>query len=164
MVDTLVALLLMPESVEEALRSDGTPFVIVTDADIRDGHLLMPDGTPRYLIVISLASEAIGDDEIAPLRNYVSAGGFLFVGSSAFTRRPNGTSRGDFALAAEMGLHIATPGLENWMQDNNFNKQIDHRLVSHMPSGVLEWYMPLTSQDVSGGSRDLPPSIVPALE
>ena len=68
----------MYESLKEALRSDGTPFVEVTDADISAGRLLNADGTPRYPIVISLASEAIRDDEIAPLRSYVTAGGFLF--------------------------------------------------------------------------------------
>ena len=80
----------MPESVKEALRSDGIRFVVVTDADITAGNLRNSDGTPRYPIVISLASEAIRDDEVAPLRNYVAAGGFLFIGSSAFTRNPNG--------------------------------------------------------------------------
>jgi len=47
--------LVMPESVKEALQSDGTPFVVVTDADILDGELLT-DGKPRFPIVISLAS------------------------------------------------------------------------------------------------------------
>ena len=142
----------MPESVKEALRSDGTRFVVVTDSDISAGNLLMPDGTPRYPIVISLASEAIRDDEISPLRDYVAAGGFLFVGSSAFTRRPDGTSRGDFALAGEMGLHTTSAGLEDWQLDNDFSKQIDHRLVSHIPSGYLEWDMPQTSEDISWGT------------
>ena len=141
----------MPESVKEALRSDGTPFVIVTDADITAGVLLMPDGKPRYPIVISLASEAIRDDEIGPLRAYVAAGGFLFVGSSAFTRRPNGTSRGDFALAAEMGLHTVSGDLENWVQENDLEKSIDHRLVSHITAPYLTWEMPLTSEDISWG-------------
>ena len=73
----------MYESLKEALRSDGTPFVTVSDADIAAGAWLNSDGSPKYSIVISLASEAIADTEIAPLRNYVAAGGFLFVGSSA---------------------------------------------------------------------------------
>ena len=142
----------MPESVKEALRSDGTRFVVVSDADISAGNLLLPDGTPRYPIVISLASEAIRDDEISPLRDYVAAGGFLLVGSSAFTRHPDGTSRGDFALAGEMGLHTTSAGLDNWQVDNNFSKQIDHRLVSHIPSGDLSWEMPQTSEDISWGT------------
>ena len=102
----------MPESLKEALRSDGTPFVEVSDADIAAGRLLYPDGSPRYPILISLAAEAIANNEIAPLRDYVAAGGILFVGSSAFTRNPDGTTRGDFALANEMGLHMVTPASE----------------------------------------------------
>ena len=141
----------MPESLKEALRSDGTPFVVVTDADITAGNLLLPNGTPRYPIVISLAAEAVRDDEIEPLRDYVDAGGFLFVGSSAFTRRPDGTGRGDFALAAEMGLHAATAGLDNWESSSDFAKLVDHRLISHIPFGDLEWEMPLTAEDISWG-------------
>ena len=82
----------MSESVKEALRSDGTPFVIVTDADITAGNLLNSDGTPKYPILISLASESIRDDEVSPLTGYVSAGGFLLMGSSSFTRHPDGTT------------------------------------------------------------------------
>ena len=89
----------MPESVKEALRSDGTAFKVVGDADISAGRLLDANGRPKYPILISLASEAIRDDEIAQLTNYVAAGGFLLVGSSAFTRNTNGTTRGDFAFA-----------------------------------------------------------------
>ena len=102
------------ESLKDALRSDGTPFVEVSDSDIASGLLLNSDGSPRYPIVISLASEAMSNTEVAPLRAYVNAGGFLFVGSSSFTRNPNGTTRGDFALASEMGLHMTNASLQNW--------------------------------------------------
>ena len=37
----------MHESLKEALRSDGTPFVTVSDADIAAGRLLNPDGSPN---------------------------------------------------------------------------------------------------------------------
>jgi len=133
----------MYESLEEALRSDGTPFTTVSDGDISAGRLLNPDGSPKYPIVISLASEAIADTEIVPLRSYVAAGGFLFVGSSAFTRNPNGTTRGDFALANEVGLHMANSSLQNWYQNTTFRKVTEHRLVSHIPTGTLTWRMPL---------------------
>ena len=141
----------MYESLKEALRSDGTPFVEVTDEDIRNGWLINPDGSPRYPIVISLASEAISNDEVAPLRNYVTAGGFLFVGSSSFTRNPDGTTRTDFALAAEMGLHVASANLQNWYQNATFSKVIDHRLVAHIPTGDLSWHMPLAADEISWG-------------
>ncbi|MGO9008551.1 MAG: beta strand repeat-containing protein, partial [Bryobacteraceae bacterium] len=141
----------MYQSLEEALTSDGTPFVVVTDADISAGSLLTPNGLPAYPIVISLASEAISSTEITPLLNYVGAGGFLFVGSSSFTRNPNGTSLGDFALANQMGLHMANASLQNWQQDLTFTNKIQHQLVSHIPSGTLTWIMPLTSDDIPWG-------------
>ncbi len=141
----------MPESLKEALRSDGTPFVEVSDADIAAGRLLNPDGSHRYPIVISLASEAIADNEIAPLREYVAAGGMLFIGSSAFTRSPDGTTRGDFALAREMGLHMVKGSLQNWYKNLHFSKVADHRLVADIPSGTIAWRGPLTSKEIPLG-------------
>ncbi|WP_157046190.1 Ig-like domain-containing protein [Geotalea uraniireducens] len=119
--------------------------------------MLNPDGSPRYPILISLASEAIADYEISPLRNYVSAGGFVFVGSSAFTRYPDGTNRGDFALAGEMGLHMANSNQTesnnwNWYGNKHFTKTTDHRLTSHIPSGTLVWNAPLTSEEIPWGN------------
>src|SRR5437868_1663291 len=124
----------MPESVKEALRSDGTAFTVVGDSNIVAG-LLLTNGLPRYPIVFSLASEAIRNEEIAQFTNYVAAGGFLVVGSSAFTRNTNGTSRGDFAFANELGLHMVAPGLTNWTVNNTFTttNQPAHRLISHIP-------------------------------
>ena len=108
-VDHVLALLRGVSESEEALKADGTPFVEVSDAEIAAGELLTTGVKPRFPIVISLAAEAVADDEIAPLRSYVSAGGFLMVGSSSFTRNTSGTTRGDFALGAEMGLRMTTP-------------------------------------------------------
>jgi hypothetical protein len=142
----------MPESLKEALRSDGTAFEVVSDADIASGKLLDASGRPRYPIVISLASEAVADAEIGPLTNYVAAGGFLFVGSSAFTRNTNGTTRGDFAIANQMGVHSFAPGLTNWRANSTFLKQADHRLVSHIPSGQpLYWEMPSSGDEIPWG-------------
>ena len=139
------------ESLMEAFRADGTPFVQVSDADIATGGLLSPDGSPKYPIVFSLASEAVQDDEIAPLRNYVASGGFLFVGSSSFTRYPDGRTRGDFTLAPEMGVHMYLRNLENWRRNQSFIKVVDHRLVSHIPSGTLLWRMPLNDEEIPWG-------------
>lgn len=135
------------ESLKEALRSDGTPFVEVSDGDIATGRLSNPDGSPRYPILISLASEAIDDNEISPLRDYVSSGGFLLVGSSSLTRYPDGTQRGDFALADEMGLHMANSSLAetnnwNWYDNRHFTKSADHWLTRHVPTGTLNWNGP----------------------
>jgi hypothetical protein len=139
----------MPDSVKETLRSDGTAFNVVGDADINAGALLDTNGRPAYPIVISLASEAASDGEIVQLTNYVAAGGYLLVGSSAFTRHPDGTTRGDFALANEMGVHMVHTNLQNWTDNSTFSKTVDHRLVSHIPGGVLTWQMPAAADEVS---------------
>src|ERR1700733_8641566 len=112
----------MPESLKEAMRSDGTAFTVIGDSNIITG-LLQPNGAPKYPIVISFASEAMNDAEIAPLTNYVAAGGFLVMGGSAFTRTTNGTSRGDFALATQMGVHMFVNGLTNWTGNSTFTRQ-----------------------------------------
>ncbi|MCB0159800.1 MAG: hypothetical protein KDD83_16830, partial [Caldilineaceae bacterium] len=142
----------MAESVKEALRADGTPYVIVTDAEIAANALLQPDGSPKYPIVISLAAEAIHDNAVGPLRAYVNAGGFLFVGSSSFTRNPDGTTRGNFALSSEMGLRSTGANLQNWYENRIFTKTADHRLTTHIPGGTLNWHFPLTAEEIPLGT------------
>jgi hypothetical protein len=141
----------MPESLKEALRSEGIPFEILGDADIGNGRLMDTNGRPKYPILISLASEAIADNEIPQISSYVAAGGFVFAGSSAFTRNVNGTTRGDFALTNEMGLHMVTPALTNWRASGTFTKVLDDRLISHIPSGTLNWEMPVGADECSWG-------------
>src|SRR5204862_2401621 len=140
----------MPESMKEALRSDGTAFTVVGDSNITAGALLV-NGQPRYPIMISLAAEAVRDDEIAQLTSYVDAGGFLFVGSSSFTRNTNGTTRGDFAIANALGLHQVTTTLRDWGLNNTLTKATDHRVVSHIPPGFLTWRLPASSEETSWG-------------
>src|SRR5436190_1569814 len=141
----------MPEALKEALASDGTAFEVISDADIIAGRLFT-NGQPRYPIVISLASEAVADSEIAPLTNYVAAGGTLFVGSSAFTRRSNGASRGDFAIAAQMGLHMTTTNLQNWAANIAFLKTVAHPLTAHIPGGSINWHMPSAADETPWGT------------
>jgi hypothetical protein len=141
----------MPTSVEEALRADGTPFTVVGDSNINSG-VLLTNGVPKYPILISLASEAIQDSEIAQFTNYVAAGGYLIVGSSAFTRNPDGSGRGDFAFADAMGVHMASSGLTNWGINTTFTKQYNHRIVSHIPAGVLSWAMPNSADETFWGN------------
>jgi hypothetical protein len=152
----------MPEAVKESLHSDGTAFTVVGDSNIVAGSLLA-NGAPRYPIVVSLAAEAIRDEEIAAFTNYVAAGGFLLVGSSSFTRTTNGTARGDFAFANALGLHTATAGLNNWGQNNYFTKtnQATHRLVSHIPAGQLTWRMPSASEEIPWGISPAHPFLAP---
>jgi hypothetical protein len=152
----------MPEAMKEALRSDGTAFTVVGDSNITSG-VLIANGAPKYPILISLASEAIRDDEIAAFTNYVAAGGFLFVGSSAFTRNTNGTARSDFAFANQLGVHKLVTGLTNWAQNNYFTKTnlTGHRLTSHVPNGQNTWRMPSSSEEIPWGISPSHPFLAP---
>ncbi|SPE54249.1 hypothetical protein SBV1_1780014 [Verrucomicrobia bacterium] len=141
----------MPDSIEEALRSDGTAFVVLSDAQISAGALLTSNGSPAYPIFISLAAEAVRDDEIAPLTNYVAAGGTLLAGGSAFTRTTNGTSRGDFAIADAMGIHSVNSNLLNWGSNYTFSKTMDDPLVSHIPGGSLQWDVAVAADEIPWG-------------
>ena len=139
----------MPDALKEMLRSDGTAFTVVGDSNVIGGALLDSNGLPNYPIVFSLASEAISNAEIAPFTNYVAAGGCLFIGSSSFTRNLDGSTRTDFALAAQMGMHMVKPGLTNWLLNSTFTALSQHRLISHIPQGTLNWQMPMSSEEIS---------------
>ncbi len=141
----------MPESLKEALRSDGTPYTTLGDSNIVAGSLLT-NGQPRYPIVFSLASEAIRTEEIAQFTNYVAAGGFLVVGSSAFTRNTNGTTRGDFAFANQLGVHMVGSTLSNWGNNYNITNSGGHRLVMDLPQDQLIWRMPTDNDEISWGT------------
>lgn len=150
----------MPESMKEALKSDGTSFTVVGDSNITSG-VLITNGLPRFPLVISLSAEAIRDDEISVFTNYVAAGGFLFVGSSSFTRNTNGLSRGDFAIADALGLHTTVAGLTNWAFNNTVTRLIDHRLTAHLPAGALTWRMPSSSEEIPWGISPDHPFLAP---
>ncbi|SPE49981.1 hypothetical protein SBV1_100025 [Verrucomicrobia bacterium] len=140
----------LPDSLEETLRSDGTAFAVLSDAAISSGQLLS-NGLPAYPIFISLSAEAVRDDEVAQLTNYVAAGGTLLVGGSAFTRTTNGTSRGDFAIGNAMGVHLPSPTLDNWIGNVTFSKVVNHPLVSHIPGGTLNWNLATAADEISWG-------------
>ena len=75
----------------------------------------------------------------------------VVVGSSAFTRNIDGTTRRDFALANQMGVHMVNTNLQNWANNTTFTKAIDHSLVSHIPAGMLTWQMPSGADEVPWG-------------
>ncbi|MGA2051512.1 MAG: hypothetical protein ABSG96_27925, partial [Terracidiphilus sp.] len=59
---------------------------------------------------------------------------------------------GDFALASQMGLHMAASNLQNWYENTTFtNSSSGNQLTSHIPVGTALWQMPLTSEDISWG-------------
>ncbi len=146
----------MPDSMKEAMRSDGTAYTVIGDSNIVAGGLLS-SGQPKYPIVISLAAEAIQDEEIAQFTNYVAAGGFLFVGSSSFTRNTNGTTRGNFAFPGEMGVNMSTPGVTNWINNTTISIT-QHRLTAHIPTNTsyVNWAMPSGYDEVSWGTYPRP--------
>ena len=151
----------MPDSVKDMLSSDGTTFAVVGDSNILAGVLTNVDGSPKYPIVISLASEAINDAEIAQLTNYVASGGFLFLGSSSFTRNPDGSSRTNFALANAMGLDMVNPGLTNWLGDLTFTKLTNHTVVADIPSGTVFWQMPSSADETTVPEADALTQVTP---
>ena len=73
------------------------------------------------------------------------------MGSSAFTRNPDGTTRGDFALANEMGLHMANASLRTGTKIYHFTKVVDNRLATHIPAGTISWRMPNNSDEIPLG-------------
>jgi len=140
---------------KEVLKSDGTPFVEVSDADIENG-LLLQDGKPKYPIVFSLMSEAISDLEAQEIKKYVTAGGFVYSSGSAWTRtetgswRNNGIGNAKFALGAEMGLDSSPTGPKpfggswSWGDVNYIRSTVNHRLVNHLPKNQdLFWPLPM---------------------
>ncbi len=139
---------------EEALRSDGTPFVELSDADIENGALLR-EGVPAYPIVFSLMAESVSDTEVGRIRDYVSAGGHVYVGGSSWIRRPDGTFREDaegtaeFPLSAEMGLKSVALGPKpqggtwSWGEANVIRRTSNDEMVSHLTAGEdLSWPLP----------------------
>ena len=77
----------------EQLRSDGTPFDVVSDAEIDAGNL-MDGGTPKYAILFSLANDCMSDATAAQIRTFVGAGGHAFIGSTTMTRDETCVLRG----------------------------------------------------------------------
>ena len=133
-------------SLEEALSSDGTPFVEVNDSLIESGGLLS-SGEPKYPIFISLAAECVSDAAASQILEYVSSGGFAYVGSSAWTRYSNGTARSNFALSAEMGVRCVSLPPNNWNTLNYIYRNGTNRLVDILPIGVniSPWNLPLNN-------------------
>ncbi|NNC92760.1 MAG: hypothetical protein HKN80_09740, partial [Acidimicrobiia bacterium] len=125
----------LPESLRQALGSDGTPYVEVLDADIAGTgdptRTLLDGGTPRYPIVISLANEDLAPGVVSAMNAYVAAGGFLFIGGSGLTE-----------FESEVGLTATTGSYQKANQLRKEAGQENHRLVAHIPDGLLWWRMP----------------------
>ncbi len=134
---------------EASLKSDGTPFVEISDASIESGGLMV-SGVPKYPILFSLASECISDSEASQISSYVSAGGFVYVGSSSWTKNADGSPRSDFALSSQMGLTVSNSPPNDWVQVQNATRIADNALVNDVPKNVqINWQLPLTDHTVT---------------
>lgn len=134
---------------EESLKSDGTPFVEISDAAISANGLFDASGRPKYPILISLGNETIPSVVAGNIRRYVSSGGRVYVGSSSWTRDETGKpyldaeGRPNFALADAMGLNS-----RGWVKSNAQATRISDSLL--LDSGLIplnvpvKWFMPLS--------------------
>lgn len=133
----------------EQLRSDGTPFDVVLDADIHTGAL-MNEGELRYAIVFSLANDCISDDVAAKIEDFVSAGGHVFVGSTSWTRNENGVLRGTQPIEGKYDWTLINAGADNWfgpsflpintIDDNPDNQWLNH-IDDILPTSIW-WQFP----------------------
>lgn len=139
---------------EEAFKSDGTPYVEVTDQDIENGGLLV-SGSPKYPILFSLACECISDTAAAQIASYANAGGFVYVGSSSWTRYADGSYRSDFALSTQMGVRCVSSPSNNWAQVQTAIRTASNRLVNSVPANVaIDWRLPLTDHTLPALERN----------
>ncbi|MBX2849983.1 MAG: discoidin domain-containing protein, partial [Acidiferrobacterales bacterium] len=70
----------------EQLRSDGTPFKVVSDSEIRNGLLRDEMGLPRYATLFSLNNPCISDETSTEIDAFVIAGGGVISGGASWTR------------------------------------------------------------------------------
>jgi len=132
----------------ESLRSDGTPFVAVSDEQIAAGKL-QTNAEPAYPLLISLASTCVSKKVAARITQFAKSGGHVLVGSTAFTHDEQGQlcdlSTGSAAALYEaIGVTPATPRLISVAQ-----KKVDASLVSHIKSTeVIRWLLPRRSTSI----------------
>jgi hypothetical protein len=121
----------------EQLRSDGTPFTVVSDADIADGRLMVTDadraadveagrpprrrGMPKYAVIFSLANTCASAAVAAGVDGFVLAGGHAVVGSTSWTRdsacgirelpayQPNGVASAPRVIASAENEFLGYP-------------------------------------------------------
>ena len=139
----------IPKMLETVLKSDGTPYVEVSDQDIESGALLNA-GIPKYPILFSLASETISDSAASQISNYVAAGGFVFLSASSWTKNSDGSLRTDFALSNQIGLKSVNRPPNNWVGGLNVTCIADNRLVDDVPKNVqIPWHLPTTKDSLT---------------
>jgi hypothetical protein len=135
-----------------ALTADGTPYDVLQGTDIAGGSLLDGASTPKYPILVSLSTESVSDAEATAIRNYVQAGGTVYVSGAAWTRYENGTPRLDanqnprFALGTEMGLDAA-----GWITIDRARVQNIGPMNDHLDLGqTYPWALTYAYDDQNG--------------
>ena len=133
---------------EEALKSDGTPYVELTGSQI-DSGALFSSGTLNYPILISIGTECVSDTQINQIRSFASAGGTVFAGGASWTRDSSGnlrTSGGHptFALSTEMGL---VPS--GWRFISQVTPGTMTAAINHLnPTELYWWDLPFAYNEV----------------
>ena len=46
---------------------------------------------------------------------------------------------------------MSVPGVTNWILNNTFTKQLEHRTINHIPGGELTWRIPSKAEEISWG-------------
>jgi FG-GAP-like repeat len=135
---------------KESFRSDGTPFIELSDAQIASG-ILLENGAPRYPILFSLNAELISDSTANSIQTYVQAGGHVYVSGSSWTRRETGAIRRDsvgkpmFALGPQMGLQPI-----GWGYSSNVIMQQPSSAIDHLDIGIpYPWHIAAAYDQVS---------------
>ncbi len=135
----------LTDMLEETFKADGTPFIEITDAQIAAGQLLS-GATPRYPIFFSIAAECVSDAELNQISNYAQSGGFVYTGSSAWTKNEDGSPRSNFGLSAQMGLTCDNPPPDNWVNAIYIYRSVDSQLTNQIPKNVIiNWRLPLSN-------------------
>jgi len=136
----------MPESSRKRF-AQTHGFRVVGDQRCEAGKLVDTNGLPRYPILISLAAEAVADDEnraadklCGQWRDTV---GRLFGVPRLTMARRGGTSAGKPDGGPSSNVTAAKLG-----GDQTFTKVVDHALVSHIPAARCLWHI------ADGGGRD----------
>ena len=140
----------MPDSVKEALRADGTAFTVIGTITSRRGWCspMVSRNIPSWSASLPkrFAMTRLPRSRITWRRVVIC----WWVPRPSH-RFPDGTGRGDFAIGAQMGLHVTTAGPLNWSANTTFTKQGNHRLLTHVPDGQLTWRIASTAEEVSWG-------------
>ena len=106
----------------EQLRSDGTPFDVVTDADIVSGKLVLDAVSPKYAIMFSLANDCISEIVARQVEAFVRAGGHAFVGSSSWTRNERCEFRGPLLY---LPGHVGVSAENTFSAEHNAGNTVD---------------------------------------